>query len=150
MKEYKIINKKLFNIIYMIIKDWNKTEKKRNCCSLNKFIIHIFRNIEISYNTLCLSLYYLFEIKRKIVNFTYRNNMYLLCGRRMFIITLMISDKYLKDKPYKNILWAKMTKLKITDINIYEKETLEILDYDLYIHEDSFEYWKKGLDELIK
>jgi hypothetical protein len=83
--------------------------KKTYLLFFKKFVIHIFRNIEISYNTLCLSLYYLFEIKRKMENFIYRNNKYLSCGRRMFITTLIISDKYLKDKPYKNILWAKIT-----------------------------------------
>jgi hypothetical protein len=31
-----------------------------------------------------------------------------------------------------------------------KKETLKILDYNLYIHEGSFKYWKNVLDELIK
>lgn len=157
MNEYKVINKQLFNIIYMIIKDWYRINKipnknKNKCCGLRKFIAHIFSNINISYNTLYLSLYYLFEIKKIIGKYIYKNNIhnFLLCGRRMFIMALIISDKYLKDQNYKNIVWSKITKLKLLDINLYEKEILKILDYDLYIHEDVFRYWKKGLDEIIK
>lgn len=77
MNEIKFINKRLFNIIYMTIKEWNKTNKKKKqnkCCSLKKFINHIFTNMDITYNTLCLSLYHLFEIKRKIRFFLYTNN----------------------------------------------------------------------------
>ena len=108
MYNYKVINKKLFNIIYFIIKKWNKYDKNdiNNCCKLKKFIIYIFTKIDITYNTLCLSLYYLFEIKRKIEIMICNNeyiNSFLSCGRRMFITTLIISNKVLKIKCYKNI-----------------------------------------------
>lgn len=147
----KRINKNVLNKICIIIEKYNKTFKKynhnkHNIYRFNNFIITAFMKINMEYNTLCLSLYYFIKLKLIIENKIDCNNNisdFLLCGRRMFIICLIISNKYLKDNCYKNISWAIITKLKNKDINLYEKDVLKILNYNIYISYKDFIFWKE-------
>lgn len=153
MTKYKIVDKNISSKICMIISKYNKSFKKPDydIYNFNRFIIFIFKKIDITYNTLCLSLYYLFRIKLILENMEHGKyiHKFLLCGKRIFIITLIISNKYLKDNCYKNIIWSKITKIKNTDINLYEKEILKLLDYNLYISCDHFNVWKKKINKLF-
>ena len=141
----KRIDKNLLNKICIIIERYNKTFKK--------FIIAIIKKMNIEYDTLCLSLYYFIKLKLIIENKIDCNNhisSFLLCGRRMFIICLIISNKYLRDNCYKNITWAIITKLKNKDINLYENNVLKILNYNMNISYKEFIFWKEKVDKFNK
>lgn len=153
MTKYKIVNKNISTKICIIISKYDKSFKKtkHDVYNFNNFIV-IFKKIDITYNTLCLSLYYFFRIKLILENMKQHDkyiNKFLLCGRKMFIITLIISNKYLKDNCYKNLIWSKITKIKNSDINLYEKEILNLLNYNLYISCDHFNIWKKKINMLF-
>lgn len=144
------IKYKIFNAIYISIKKWNNNNDI-SFYYLKNFIVYILSKINITYNTICLSLYYFLKIKRKIeIVRNNKNNFhdldkFLSCGKRMFVISLIISDKYLKDKCYKNVYWSKITRLKLHDINFYEKKALKLINYNLYISKDEFNYWRKTI-----
>lgn len=153
----KRIDKNVLTKICFIIEGYNKTFKKfnhnnNNIYRFNNFIINVFNKMNMEYDTLCLSLYYFIKLKLIILNKNHYNNIstFLLCGRRMFIICLIISNKYLKDNSYKNISWAIITKLKNKDINLYEKYVLKILNYNIYISHEDFIFWEKKVKGFNK
>lgn len=153
MNKYNIIDKRLFNIVYNLIDNWNGNKNKidkDNNYKIKKFIIYIISRKIVTYNNMLLSIYYLSNIKIKIKNMIQNKiklESFFLCGRRMFLISLIISNKYIYDKSYKNIVWSKITGLKIKDINFYEIRVLKLIDHDLYISDKNYNNWK---DSLIK
>lgn len=153
MNKYNIIDKRLFNVVYNLIDNWNGNKNKidkDNNYKIKKFIIYIISRKIVTYNNMLLSIYYLSNIKIKIKNMIQNKiklESFFLCGRRMFLISLIISNKYIYDKSYKNIVWSKITGLKIKDINFYEIRVLKLIDHDLYISDKNYNNWK---DSLIK
>lgn len=151
MEDIKLNNKILYDLLYNLIKKWNKKVKAKNVCNLKIFINHVLSNIKPNNNVLCLTIYYLVKIRiliqRMLIN-NFKLHNFLLCGRRMFIISLILSTKYLLDGYNKNILWSKITRLNVKDINLYEKETLKLIKYDLYISDIHFIYWKNTIYKI--
>lgn len=153
MNKYNIIDKRLFNMVYNLINNWNGNKvkiDKDNNYKIKKFIIYIISRKIVTYNNMLLSIYYLSNIKIKIKNMIQNKikiESFFLCGRRMFIISLIISNKYIYDKCYKNVVWSKITGLKIKDINFYEISVLKLINHDLYISDKNYNNWK---DSLIK
>lgn len=153
MNKYNIIDKRLFNMVYNLINSWNGNKvkiDKDNNYKIKKFIIYIISRKIVTYNNMILSIYYLSNIKIKIKNMLQNKikiESFFLCGRRMFIISLIISNKYIYDKSYKNVVWSKITGLKIKDINFYEISVLKLINHDLYISDKNYNNWK---DSLIK
>lgn len=153
MNKYNIIDRRLFNMVYNLINNWNgnKTKiDKNNNYKIKKFINYILSRKIVTYNNMLLSLYYLSNIKRKIKNMIQNKiklENFFLCGRRMFLISLIISNKYIYDKSYKNVMWSKITGLKTKDINFYEIKVLKLIEHNLYISDKNYNNWK---DSLIK
>jgi hypothetical protein len=61
-----------------------------------------------------------------------------LCGRRMFIASLIIASKYLQDRSYASIAWSKICGLDVLEINNIERRFLNLIDYNLFIKEDVY------------
>ncbi|KAF9645743.1 hypothetical protein BDM02DRAFT_3080647, partial [Thelephora ganbajun] len=56
---------------------------------------------------------------------------------RIFVGALVLAGKYLNDKMMKNIIWARCSGIfEHRDIGRMEREMLDILDWDLSVHEE--------------
>ncbi|KAI7902524.1 cyclin-domain-containing protein, partial [Cokeromyces recurvatus] len=115
------------------------------------FCSEILKRSKVTYTTVQLSLFYIFRVKKLIheklcqrletpSNTNALDDM-ICCGRRMFLASLMVSSKYLHDKNYHNKAWAKITGLKISEINAAEMAFLKLIDYRLYISKPTFDKW---------
>ena len=71
----------------------------------------------------------------------------LLCGRRIFLASIMVASKFLQDKNYSNQAWSKITGLPVKELGMVEREFLKAIDWQLYIQPGSWERWTKTLRE---
>lgn len=72
----------------------------------------------------------------------------LLCGRRMFLASLICASKYLQDRNYSNKAWAKISGLAIAEINANERTFLELVGWELHLEADDFKRWTERLSTL--
>lgn len=66
---------------------------------------------------------------------------------RLFIVALMLANKFLDDNTFTNKTWSEVSGMKIKDVNIMESEFLEALDYNLFVRSDDYNIWKQLLQE---
>ncbi|GAA5940818.1 cyclin family protein [Sporobolomyces koalae] len=72
----------------------------------------------------------------------------LLCGRRMFLASLISASKYLQDRNYSNRAWAKISGLEIKEINTNERAFLALVGWELHLKADDFKRWTNRLNTL--
>ncbi|KAH7112346.1 hypothetical protein EDB81DRAFT_827631 [Dactylonectria macrodidyma] len=63
------------------------------------------------------------------------------CPRRMFISALMLGWKYTQEKSYSSKVWARISGLRLKEINSNEAMFLIIIDWRLYIPYETFKRW---------
>jgi hypothetical protein len=63
----------------------------------------------------------------------------------MFLASLVVASKFVQDKTYRNSAWAKIAGLPISEINMAERCFLQLLDYQLYIDQITFDSWHRQL-----
>lgn len=127
----------------------NTTTNTKPIADLNTFLHHILKHSRTTHSTLQLAIFYLFRIRS---NVQQRRNedVYISCGRRMFLAALISAHKYLQDKTYKNSAWSKVSGLAVQEINHAEKVLLELLDYRLYVKKDTYDQWISMLQSHLK
>ncbi|KAI8372646.1 cyclin-domain-containing protein [Choanephora cucurbitarum] len=106
---------------------------------LNTFLHHILKHSRTTHSTLQLAIFYLFRIRPRVQE--KKSDVYVSCGRRMFLAALISAHKYLQDKTYKNSAWSKVSGLNVQEINHAEKVMLELLDYRLFVKKDTYDQW---------
>lgn len=116
---------------------------------LNTFLHHILRHSRTTHSTLQLAIFYLFRIRSRVQE-KRSEDVYISCGRRMFLAALISAHKYLQDKTYKNSAWSKVSGLNVQEINYAEKVMLELLDYRLYVKKDTYDQWIFMLQSHLK
>ncbi|GAA6014686.1 hypothetical protein JCM11491_000193 [Sporobolomyces phaffii] len=72
----------------------------------------------------------------------------LLCGRRMFLASLISASKYLQDRNYSNKAWCKISGLEIKEINLNERAFLELVGWELHLKAEDFKRWTERLNTL--
>ncbi|ORZ23272.1 hypothetical protein BCR42DRAFT_132456 [Absidia repens] len=65
---------------------------------------------------------------------------------RLFIVALMLANKFLDDNTFTNKTWSEVSGMKVQDLNIMESEFLEALEYSLFVREESYAQWKSVLE----
>ncbi|RCH90719.1 hypothetical protein CU098_006993 [Rhizopus stolonifer] len=65
---------------------------------------------------------------------------------RLFIVALMLANKFLDDHTYTNQSWSEVSGMKVEDLNIMEAEFLVAIDYKLFVRAQEFAIWKILLD----
>lgn len=65
---------------------------------------------------------------------------------RLFIVALMLANKFLDDNTFTNKTWSEVSGMKVQDLNIMESEFLEALEYTLFVRDDDYKKWKSILD----
>lgn len=116
---------------------------------LNTFLHHILKHSRTTHSTLQLAIFYLFRIRSRVQE-KRNDDVYVSCGRRMFLAALISAHKYLQDKTYKNSAWSKVSGLNVQEINHAEKVMLQLLDYRLYVKKDTYDQWIMMLQTHLK
>lgn len=116
---------------------------------LNTFLHHILKHSRTTHSTLQLAIFYLFRIRSRVQE-KRNDDVYISCGRRMFLAALISAHKYLQDKTYKNSAWSKVSGLNVGEINHAEKVMLQLLDYRLYVKKDTYDQWILMLQTHLK
>lgn len=97
------------------------------------------------HSTLLIAIFYLFRIKprlqKSLAFSSVEDRRYLICGRRMFLVSLLLACKYQNDVTPKNSVWARASGLPVAQINHAERLFLGLLDYQLFISKESYEQW---------
>ncbi|GAA6034110.1 hypothetical protein JCM8097_000700 [Rhodosporidiobolus ruineniae] len=71
-----------------------------------------------------------------------------LCGRRMFLASLISASKYLQDRNYSNRAWAKISGLSVQEINKNERAFLRLTGFQLHLKAEDFQRWTDRLSTL--
>jgi hypothetical protein len=116
--------------------------------SLPKFLHHLLSHSRTTHSTLQLALLYLFRIKPAVIaaEKNHDDAEYISCGRRIFLACLMTAHKYLMDRTYKNVAWAKVSGLPVSEVNRAERVVLELLDWRLGVAPDAWNQWCKMIE----
>jgi len=116
--------------------------------SLPKFLHHLLSHSRATHSTLQLALLYLFRVKPAVMaaDKSHDDAEYISCGRRIFLACLMTAHKYLMDRTYKNIAWAKVSGLPILEVNRAERVVLGLLDWRLGVAPDAWNQWCKMIE----
>ncbi|GAA5839612.1 hypothetical protein JCM5353_006588 [Sporobolomyces roseus] len=72
----------------------------------------------------------------------------LLCGRRMFLASLISASKYLQDRNYSNKAWSRISGLNVQEINENERAFLELVGWELHLSAGDFGRWVERLNTL--
>ncbi|KAI9470969.1 MAG: cyclin-domain-containing protein [Benjaminiella poitrasii] len=137
--------------IWELTSNDNSANHNSNVVPLRTFIQEVLKRSRTTYSTLQTALFYLFRSKQDIQlhlakmqqpNMTSRwEDAYISCGRRMFLASLVIASKFVQDKTYRNSAWAKIAGLSVQEVNAAERIFLNMIDYQLYISQPTFEKW---------
>lgn len=115
--------------------------------SLSHFIADIFKQSRVSYSILLTALIYLMRFKYKldlgIANNTltsipfFNHNFISL----MFLLSLVISSKFLLDRHPSNPSWSMISGITNEELKRGEVYFLSIIDYRLHVQKDTFSNW---------
>ncbi|KAI9011903.1 hypothetical protein CLU79DRAFT_771780 [Phycomyces nitens] len=126
---------------------------------LRTFIQEVLKRSRTTYSTLQTALFYLLRAQSAIALHIQpkqsrhesgaepcdygrcEQDVYINCGRRMFLASLILASKFVQDKTYRNSAWAKMANLQVAEINKAERIFSELIDYRLYIAQPIFDQW---------
>ncbi|KAI9300344.1 hypothetical protein BJ944DRAFT_273168 [Cunninghamella echinulata] len=139
-----------------------------NIVPLRSFIQEVLKRSRTTYSTLQTAFFYLFRarpaIMKHLLLYQHKHNSnhsqqqqplkgkdaYIHCGRRMFLASLVVASKFVQDKTYRNSAWAKIAGLPVQEINTSERVFLELLDYRLYVAQNTFHQWHQLLHAHVQ
>ncbi|KAK0561440.1 PHO85 cyclin-5 [Tilletia horrida] len=70
----------------------------------------------------------------------------ILCGRRMFMIAILIATKFTHDRTTSNRAWSGMSGLGDAELSAMERRFLAAIDYNLYVGDEA--WWQDWVAEL--
>lgn len=65
---------------------------------------------------------------------------------RMFVVGLLLAQKYTEDHPFSNRVWAQLAQMPAQHINVMEREFLANIDHRLSVELQDFQWWVVTLD----
>ncbi|CAO1616973.1 unnamed protein product [Sympodiomycopsis kandeliae] len=71
----------------------------------------------------------------------------LLCGRRIFLASVMVASKFLQDKTFSNKAWSRLTGLPLKQLGLVEREFLAAIGWDLNVKPAEWDRWVRKLTE---
>lgn len=67
----------------------------------------------------------------------------------VFLVSMVIANKYCEDQAYNNIAWAKMTGIGVHIINQLERDALAVLEHDLFFGPQEFGDWLSCVRSIL-
>ncbi|BFZ58566.1 PHO85 cyclin-5 [Savitreella phatthalungensis] len=110
---------------------------------LRHFITETSRKSKTSLSTMQLALMYCIKLRRKqdIAFASIGQTPGSTCGRKNFLVSLILASKYLQDRNFSNRAWSRISLLDVRDINLLERDFLSLVDWNLNIACDKFRRW---------
>tara|TARA_E500000178_G_C16496467_1_gene519692 strand:- start:130 stop:570 length:441 start_codon:yes stop_codon:yes gene_type:complete len=105
---------------------------------LDKFIYIFSKKVELSEETILVSLCILNKIKKKIL--INEKSIYLFS-----IFLFRIADKYHEDKHFYNDYWAEVINMKLKDFNYLEYKLLSLLNFNVHVSIEEYNNVNKNL-----
>lgn len=66
---------------------------------------------------------------------------YILCSRRIFLASVMVSSKFLQDRTFSNRAWSKISGLNVRELCVVERRLLMAVEFDLNVCEQDWMTW---------
>uniref|UniRef100_A0A7S1TIJ0 Cyclin n=1 Tax=Compsopogon caeruleus TaxID=31354 RepID=A0A7S1TIJ0_9RHOD len=111
--------------------------------SLDWYVERLIRRAECSRSAFVLALIYLLRVqdKGKEKYFVVERNVH-----RLFLTALVLAIKFLDEPIYDNGFYARVGGLSsLREMNDLEKEMLRVLNFDVFVSEDEYDYFKAML-----
>ncbi|OZJ06951.1 hypothetical protein BZG36_00132 [Bifiguratus adelaidae] len=64
---------------------------------------------------------------------------------RLFVVALMLANKFLDDNTFTNKTWSEVTTMKVQDLDVMEIEFLSVLDFRLFVRDEEYQRWTAAL-----
>lgn len=71
-------------------------------------------------------------------------------ANHLFLVAMMLSNKYTEDHPYPNSYWSRHFGIKVDQLNRLEQSFLQHLDHTIFIQKDTFNQWILCLNRLCQ
>jgi hypothetical protein len=108
------------------------------------YVSNLFRETRISYSIVIVGLLYLLRFHQRLRGrlgvFKKDDNAFVL-----FVVAMLLSSKWLCDRPLANSCWAKHAQISLGIINHQELFFLNAIGHDLYVEAKFFDNWVKYL-----
>ena len=104
-----------------------------------EFLTRIIMYFNCQDSSLIISLIYLDKLIMKNININ-KYNIY-----QLLFSCLLISVKYNEDNIYKNNYYSEIIGITLEQLNLLEYSLYYLLDFNAYIKNETYEYYKKGL-----
>jgi len=104
-----------------------------------EFLTRIIMYFNCQDSSLIISLIYLDKLIMKNININ-KYNIY-----QILFTCLLISVKYNEDNIYKNNYYSEIIGITLEELNLLEYNLYYLLDFNAYIKNETYEYYKKGL-----
>ena len=135
--EKLIVNKPTIDINNSSIILFNNDEIPN--ISIYNYVNRIVEYTNCEDNTLILSLIYLNQIIKKNINLTVYNI------HKFLFASILLALKINEDKIYKNEYYSSIAGISLKELNLIEYHFLTILDFQIFIPENIFNYYKNEL-----
>jgi len=140
-------------VVYLVNRIWyhGKPECRNTAqpryAELTKFVEDVLKITDLSLNTVLLSLRYIYMLRQKCVT---DQKILEWSMKDLISVHFMLANKFLSDDRYSNSVWASVCNKDLDEMNLLEKKSLEILQFNLNVHEDEFKSWEKSITNLGK
>lgn len=108
--------------------------------SIRPFIIEILKRSKCNKITTLLASYYVNKLYQSQTDLA-KLPEFAKCSRRIFLICLIISHKFLTDNTYVMKTWSQITGLSVKALNDMERWCLNKLNYALYVKKEILQHW---------
>jgi hypothetical protein len=110
--------------------------------TMHQFITRVIKYTHIDINSLLSAFYYVLLLLKR------NNNIYITINNayNLLLVASVLSIKYNEDVKYTNEYYAKIGGIQIKKFNKFEYEFITLINFDLFIHHETFECF---INELL-
>ncbi|CAD8102998.1 unnamed protein product [Paramecium sonneborni] len=119
---------------------------KKPQITIYKYIERIKTYCYCSNECFVLALIYIDRVQKKNQDVVINS----FCVHRFLLACILISIKYNDDDYYKNDYYARVGGVAIQELNTLEQELLKLLDYELFVSQKKYYYYKEKLMKYAK
>lgn len=115
-----------------------------------QFVFSVLHSTQVSFSVTILALMYTYKYKKCLAVGQRQPFHREVSEAQGFVTGLMLANKYLDDNTYTNTTWAQFLNIPVKDVNDYELEWLDALEFNLCVSTAEFESWRSMLDAHVR
>lgn len=121
------------------------TTTKESLQPFQTFCCELLRSTQIAIPIVMLALLYVQKFKQRFPGLHGGSG----SEYRMFVVSLMLSSKYLEDNTFTTQTWSEVSRLPAKDLSIMQREFLMALDHRLHVSETDYNGWITRLQTIV-